>query len=289
MEQTEHLSGEEFFLASEMELEDMGNSAEGTAANQQILIIEDNQDLQFFLRKKLSAIYQVVQATNGKEGLQKAFDQTPDLIVCDIMLPGMDGLEITRTLKSDLRTSHIPILILSARGTVEQQIEGTELGADSYVTKPFNVQFLMAKIKSLLLNRAVLKESFGKGLVSHSLENLTVDLPESTSPLDRDFIQKFVTYIGQHHNRQDFQVADLCQEFGLSRSQLYRKVSALLGESISDYIQNIRLKKAEELLLEGKHLVADIAYQVGYSSPDYFSTVFRSRYGVPPTAFRKKK
>ena len=289
MEQTEHLSGEEFFLASEMELEDTGNSAEGTAANQQILIIEDHQDLQFFLRKKLSAIYQVVQATNGKEGLQKAFDLTPDLIVCDIMLPGMDGLEITRTLKSDLRTSHIPILILSARSTVEQQIKGTELGADSYVTKPFNVQFLLAKIKSLLLNRAVLKESFGKGLVSHSVENLTVDLPESTSPLDRDFIQKFVTYIGQHYTRQDFQVADLCQEFGLSRSQLYRKVSALLGESISDYIQNIRLKKAEELLLEGKHSVADIAYQVGYSSPDYFSTVFRSRYGVPPTAFRKDK
>jgi signal transduction histidine kinase/AraC-like DNA-binding protein len=288
-EQTEHLSGEEFFLASEMDLEDMGNSAEGTAASQQILIIEDNQDLQFFLKKKLGAIYQVVQVTNGKEGLQKAFDQMPDLIICDIMLPGMDGLEITRTLKSDLRTSHIPILILSARSTVEQQIEGTELGADSYVTKPFNVQFLMAKIKSLLLNRAILKESFGKGLVSHSLENLAVDLPESTSPLDRDFIQKFVIYIGRHYNRQDFQVADLCQEFGLSRSQLYRKVSALLGESISDYIQNIRLTKAEELLLEGKHSVADIAYQVGYSSPDYFSTVFRSRYGVPPTAFKKKK
>jgi AraC-like DNA-binding protein len=198
-------------------------------------------------------------------------------------------LEIARTLKSDLRTSHIPIILLSARSTMEQQIEGTETGADSYITKPFNVQFLLAKIKSLLLNRQVLKESYGKDLVLHTPETQAIELPESTSPLDRDFIQKFVVYIGQHYARQDFQVADLCQEFGLSRSQLYRKVSALLGESISDYIQNMRLKKAEELLLEGKLSVADIAYHVGYSSPDYFSTVFRSRYGVSPSGFRKNQ
>lgn len=286
-EQSLQLYNQEFLVAPEMELVASGPDVENKTASQQILIIEDNEDLQFFLKRKLSATYQVVQATNGKEGLQTAFDLMPDLIVCDLMLPGMDGLDIARALKSDLRTSHIPIVILSARSTIEQQIEGTETGADTYITKPFNVQFLLAKIRSLLLNRQVLKESYGKDLKAHSVEIQDLDIPESTSPLDRDFIKKFTAYIGQHYARQDFQVTDLCQEFGLSRSQLYRKVSALLGESISDYIQNVRLKKAEELLLAGKLPVADIAYQVGYSSPDYFSTVFRSRYGVPPSGFRK--
>jgi signal transduction histidine kinase/DNA-binding response OmpR family regulator len=287
--QVQYLANEEFFLASGFELEAPEAEAESIAATQQILVIEDNEDLQYFLRKKLSGTFQVVQASEGNEGLTKAFELTPDLIMCDIMLPGMNGLEITRTLKSDLRTSHIPIILLSARSTVEQQIEGTETGADSYITKPFNVQFLLAKIKSLLLNRQVLQESYSNRLLVHAPEALMMQLPKTTAPLDRDFIQKFVMYIEKHYTRQDFQVADLCQEFGLSRSQLYRKVNALLGESISDYIQNIRLKKSENLLLMGKLSVAEIAYQVGYSAPDYFSTVFRSRYGVSPTAFRKKE
>ena len=285
----QHLSSEEFFLASGIETEDSAEEAENKVASQLVLVIEDNEDLQYFLRKKLSHNFQIVQATEGNEGLKKAFDMTPDLIICDIMLPGMNGLEITRTLKSDLRTSHIPIILLSARSTIEQQIEGTETGADSYITKPFNVQFLLAKIKSLLLNRQVLRESYGNRLLVHVPEVSTIKLAETASPIDRDFIQKFVVFIEEHYARQDFQVVDLCQEFGLSRSQLYRKVNALLGESISDYIQNTRLKKAEELLLVGKLSVAEIAYQVGYSSPGYFSTVFRSKYGVSPTAFIKKE
>jgi len=287
--QVQYLSSEEFFLASGMEPDASEVEDESTVATQQVLVIEDNEDLQYFLRKKLSRTFQVVQATEGNEGLKKAFETTPDLIICDIMLPGMNGLEIARTLKSDLRTSHIPIILLSAQSTMEQQIEGTETGADSYITKPFNVQYLLAKIKSLLLNRQVLRESFSNRLLMLAPEAPAIKLPETISTLDRDFIQKFVVYIDKHYARQDFQVADLCQEFGLSRSQLYRKVNALLGESISDYIQNIRLRKAEEMLLEGNLPVADIAYKVGYSSPDYFSTVFRSRYGVPPTAFRKKE
>lgn len=280
---------EDFFLASGIETEAAEVETESIAATQIVLVIEDNEDLQFFLRKKLSHNFQVAQAAEGNEGLKKAFELTPDLIICDIMLPGMNGLEIARTLKSDIRTSHIPIILLSARSTIEQQIEGTETGADSYITKPFNVQFLLAKIKSLLLNRQVLRESYSNRLLVHIPEVSTIELPKTASPIDRDFIQKFMVYIGEHYARQDFQVVDLCQEFGLSRSQIYRKVNALLGESISDCIQNIRLKKAEELLLVGKLSIAEIAYKVGYSSPDYFSTVFRSRYGVSPTAFRKQE
>jgi signal transduction histidine kinase/DNA-binding response OmpR family regulator len=271
----------------EMDSEEIDFYPDDSSAGKLILIIEDNEELQSFLRKKCRSLYQVEVASQGNEGLKKAFDLMPDIIICDIMLPGMDGLEITRMLKSDLRTSHIPIILLSARSSIEQQIEGTAAGADSYIPKPFNVQFLLAQINNQLRNRETLKESFGKNLAvqSRGMENL--DLPEHTTPLDRDFIKRFVTYIDQHYNRQDFQITDLCQDLGLSRSQLYRKVTALLGERIGVYIENVRLKKAEELLLEGKITVTETAYQVGYSSPDYFSSVFKSKYNITPSQFRK--
>ena len=263
---------------------------ENTTASQQILIIEDNTELQSFLKKRLYSTYQVVSATDGQEGIQKAFDTMPDLIICDIMLPNKNGLEITKTLKSDLRTSHIPIIILSAQSSVEQQIRGTEMGADTYMTKPFNIHFLEATIKSLLLNRQILKETNHKDILAFSTTSAHhITLPEGINDLDRDFITKFITYIEKNYARQDFQVTDLCKEFGLSRSQLYRKVTALLGETMSDYIQNVRLKKAEELLIEAKLSIADIAYVVGYSSPDYFSTVFKSKYNVAPSQFKKSK
>jgi signal transduction histidine kinase/DNA-binding response OmpR family regulator len=267
-------------------VEDMDIS-ENTTAAQQILIIEDNEELQFFLKKKFAATYQILSATDGNEGIQKAYDFMPDLIICDIMLPSKNGLEITKILKSDLRTSHIPIILLSAQSTIEQQIKGTEMGADAYMTKPFNVQFLEATIKSLLLNRQILRGGKNNAFTTSTPTNL--NLPENSNQIDRDFITNFVTYIDKNYARQDFQVADLSQEFGLSRSQLYRKVTALLGETMSDYIQNVRLKKAEELLLENKLTVAEIAYQVGYSSPDYFSTVFKSKYNVAPSQFKKSK
>ena len=253
------------------------------------MIIEDNEELQFFLRKKLSSTYQVVSATDGNEAIQTAFDTMPDLIICDIMLPNKNGFEITKALKSDLRTSHIPIILLTAQINMTQQIRGIEMGADAYLTKPFNVHFLEATIKSLLLNRQILKENNNKGIVAFSDKTAHLNLPENTNPLDRDFISKFVIYIEKNYARQDFQVTDLCKEFGLSRSQLYRKVTALLGETMSDYIQNVRLKKAEELLLEAKLSMAEIAYEVGYSSPDYFSTVFKSKYNVAPSQFKKRK
>jgi signal transduction histidine kinase/AraC-like DNA-binding protein len=258
------------------------------AADQQLLIIEDNAELQFFLKRKLNVLYQITSATDGDAGLQQAFDMVPDLIICDIELPNRNGLDIVRTLKSDLRTSHIPIILLTARSTVEQQIEGTMTGADAYITKPFNIQYLQEIIRNLLHNRQILKDNFGKGLLVFSEANQPEEHEEDVNALDRVFIQKFTNYIDAHYARQDFQVTDLCQEMNLSRSQLYRKIKALFGESISDYIQQVRLEKARNLLLEGKLSVAEIAYQVGYSSPDYFSTVFRSKYNVAPSQIRKQ-
>lgn len=282
----QHSNNQEFLFIPETVGAETPEAVESATGAWQILIIEDNEDLQFFLKKKLSPAYRIIQESEGNKGLQQAFDLTPDLIICDIMLPGMNGLEIIRILKADLRTSHIPVVLLSARSTMEQQIEGIQTGADAYITKPFNIHFLQANIRSLLLNRQVLKESYGRNMVVFSTKQ--PELSENANPLDHDFLKKFVDYIEQHHTQQDFQVSDLCREFGLSRSQLYRKVMALFGESISDYIQNLRLKKAEALLLGSRLSVTEIAYRVGYSAPDYFSTVFRSKYGVTPSGFRKQ-
>jgi signal transduction histidine kinase/DNA-binding response OmpR family regulator len=257
--------------------------------NHQILIIEDNEDLQFFLKRKLAASYQILQANSGNDGLKMAFDFTPDLIICDLMLPGMDGLEVVQTLKLDIRTSHIPLIILSARSSTEQQIIGMSSRADAYITKPFDVAFLQAQIQSLLFNREILKSRFAQGEIEQVSVLADLDLPDNISSIDRGFIHRFAAYINEHHTRQDFQVTDLCMEFGLSRSQLYRKIKALLGESIGSYIESVRLRNAEQLLQDKALSVAEVAYQVGYSSPDYFSTVFKSRYGLSPTQFRKAR
>jgi signal transduction histidine kinase/DNA-binding response OmpR family regulator len=278
--QPETLLKEEYLLPLETHNPALKGQQQSSAKEHKLLIIEDNPDMQFFLTSKLNAFYETEVKGNGEEGLQHAFQLIPDLIICDIMLPGMNGLDISKNLKSDLRTSHIPIILLSSRSTIEQQIEGTKTGADAYVTKPFNIEFLYEKIRNLLHNRQMLKDAYNSELININLSN-------HTNTLDQDFIQKFVTYIEQNYHRQDFQVTDLCGEMNLSRSQLYRKVKALLGLSISDYIQNTRLKKAKALLQEEQLSISEIAYQVGYNSPDYFTTVFKSKYDMAPTQFRK--
>ncbi len=243
-----------------------------------ILIIEDNPDIQFFLQQKFQSDYQLITATDGKQGKEMAYEHIPDLIICDVKMPKEDGLSVTKELKNDLRTSHIPILLLTAGSTLDHQIEGTKSGADAYITKPFNVQFLREKIKNLLLNRQILRASFAQG----SRPKLK---KKKANPIDAVFLQQFIDYMDENFHRQNLQVADLCKELHLSRSQLYRKTKALLGQSIGDYIQSVRLQKAEELLKEGKLSIAEIAYQVGYTSPEYFSTVFKKKYEVIPSKY----
>jgi len=250
--------------------------------DQQLLIIEDNTDIREFLRSKLGDSYDILLASDGQDAIDLALEQIPDLIICDVMLPGKNGLEITKTLKSDLRTSHIPIILLTARTTIEQKIEGTQAGADAYVEKPFHIQFLREKIKNLILNRALIKEGYQK-------TPSAISLGRNAKVIDRDFLQRFATYIELHYTRTDLSVAEICTEMGLSRSQLYRKLKALIGQGITDYIQQVRLEKSERLLLESDLSIAEVAYKVGYTSPDYFSTVFKSKYNTTPTSFRKDK
>jgi YesN/AraC family two-component response regulator len=246
-----------------------------------ILIIEDNHDLRNFIVNRLRVQYETYEADNGQTGLQLAFDTIPDLIVCDVVIPGKDGMALTNIFKSDIRTSHIPVILLTAKTNIEQQIEGMKNLADAYITKPFNAQFLEQTIKSLLSNRSRLKDHF-TGELSSSLKT------QSVGKLDKKFINEFTVLVESNLSNEDLNVEDICKNMGVSRVQLYRKVKALLNINVNDYILNTRLQKAKYLLQHEEFSIGEIAYKVGFSSPAYFSTVFKSKFGVTPKAFKEK-
>jgi signal transduction histidine kinase/DNA-binding response OmpR family regulator len=246
-----------------------------------ILIIEDNTDLRNFLAEKFYPHYEILEASNGQSALQQGFDNIPDLIICDIVIPGKDGLSLTNIFKSDIRTSHIPIILLTAKTNIEQQIEGMKNKADAYLTKPFNVQFLEENIKSLLANRNRLKEHFTSD-ISSTLKTQTIN------KLDRKFVNEFTSYVESNIANDDLSVEDVCKNIGVSKVQLYRKVKALLGINVSDYILNSRLSKAKYMLQHENLTISEIAFKVGFSSPAYFSTVFKSKFGVTPKGFKEK-
>ena len=246
-----------------------------------ILIIEDNDDLRSFMTSKLSDDYELLEADNGQSALQQAFDNVPDLIICDVVIPGKDGMALINIYKTDIRTSHIPIILLTAKTAIEQQIEGMRNMADVYMTKPFNVQFLKQTIKSLLTNRTKLKEHF-TGEFSSNLKSQTV------GKIDRKFISEFTSFIESNLSNEELNVEDICRKIGISRVQLYRKVKALMNINVNEYILNTRLQKAKYLLQHEELTIGEISYKVGFSSPAYFSTVFKSKFGVTPKAFKEK-
>lgn len=246
-----------------------------------VLIIEDNEDLLNFLVDRLSTNYQVLVADNGITALQQAFDNVPDLIISDLILPGKDGIEVTNTLKTDFRTSHIPIILLTARSEVQEQIEGMRNMADAYIVKPFNLQFLEETIKSVMKNREILREHYTSEL------NLEVRL-QGPQKLDRKFINEFNAIVETNIGNEHFTIEELCVGLGISRVQLYRKVKALLGYNVNDYILQARLQKARHYLGKNELSISEIAYKVGFSSASYFSTVFKSKFGKTPKEFREK-
>jgi signal transduction histidine kinase/DNA-binding response OmpR family regulator len=247
-----------------------------------ILIIEDNNDLRTFLSRRLSIHYEIHAAENGEAGLALAFDIVPDIIVSDIVFPGRSGLQITEILKQDIRTSHIPIILLTAKGSIEEQIEGIKMKADAFIVKPFNLFYLEENIKNLLNNRAVLREHYTNELPTETRSN-------SSSKIDRKFINEFTAIVENNISNEDFSVDDIGKKIGISRVQLYRKVKALLGYNVNDYILTVRMQKAKYLLLHEELSIAEIAFKVGFASQAYFSTVFKSKFSVTPKAFKEGK
>ncbi|WP_044198831.1 hybrid sensor histidine kinase/response regulator transcription factor [Dyadobacter tibetensis] len=248
---------------------------------QSILIIEDHKEVSGLLAQKLQPEYDIWIASTGEEGLKLAFDHIPDLIISDIMLPGKDGLSLAQTLKTDFRTSHIPIMLLTAQSGLEQQIAGIKTGVDSYIIKPFNLQLVAETVKTLLKNRILLREHYSSEL---PIEHSGTIVPKK---LDKKFITQFTAYIEEHFAQSELSVEDIATALGMSRVQLYRKVKALLGMSVNEYLQESRLNKARFLLRREEYTIADVAYKVGFSSPTYFSTAFKNRFQQTPMEYKK--
>ncbi len=246
-----------------------------------ILIVEDHADLRNFITAKLSPAYEIIEADNSQTALQQAFDTIPDLIICDVVIPGKDGIALTNILKSDIRTSHIPVILLTAKTGVEEQIEGMKKKADCYITKPFNVHYLEETVSSLIANRSMLKEHY-TGELPANLKTQVI------SKDDKKFTTGFTALVEANLSNEHFDVEEICRSMGISRVQLYRKVKALLDVNVNEYILQKRLQKAKYLLKQETGPIGEVAYKVGFSSPAYFSTVFKSRFGITPKEFRER-
>lgn len=247
-----------------------------------LLLVEDNDDLVKFLKQRLEYKYEIHTAENSENGISKAFDIVPDLIISDIILPGQSGLQLTEKLKQDIRTSHIPIILLTAKSSMEEQIEGVKSQADSFIVKPFNLEYLEEKIKNLLKNRSSLREHYTAELPVENRSN-------SSNKIDRKFISQFTAIVENNLSNEDFSVDDICKEIGISRVQLYRKVKALLGYNVNDYLLTIRLQKAKHLLTSEDNTISEVAFKVGFASQAYFATVFKSKFGCTPSEFKNPK
>jgi len=251
------------------------------------LVIEDNEEVREFLVQKLQPYFQVSTAADGATGLRLASDAIPDVIVCDVGLPKLSGLDVAAALKGDWRTSHIPLVLLTAQSAPEQQVAGVQAGADLYLTKPFNPTFLLESLRTLLRNRDQQREHFHRQLSAGAPPTATPPLA-SPAPLrvDQKFLADLAAIIEGRLDQPGLGVDDIAHSLGVSRTQLYRKVKALLGTGVTEYIQTVRLTKARQLLLQEGSTVADVAYQTGFSSPSYFSTAFKGKYQVSPSEFK---
>jgi signal transduction histidine kinase/AraC-like DNA-binding protein/CheY-like chemotaxis protein len=245
-----------------------------------ILYIEDNKDLLDFISDKFSTEYTFF-SSDGTDAVEKALELIPDIIICDLNLPEMNGFQICETLKKDLRTSHIPTIILTASDDQNSYLKALEIGADIFLSKPFNLKVLAQSIKGLLFNREKLRYYYTNNIVN--IEEGSFGISE------QDFIKKLNDFIGKNLENSSYTVEDLARDLTVSRVQLYRKVKAILGISISDHINNLRLDKSKELLKKSNLSISEIAYAVGFSSPNYFSTSFKNKFGVTPKEYKSKK
>lgn len=247
-----------------------------------ILVVEDNDDLRRYITTRLSARYDVLEAANSNTALRLIFENAPDIVVCDIVIPGKNGLELTKILKSDVRTAHIPIILLTARSTDDQKVEGLKTGADAYITKPFNFQLFEQQLITLLDNRNKSKEHYSSDMVP-GIKQI------ARKKTDRKFVSEFTALVENNISNDAFSVEDICRELNISQAQLTRKIKALMDCNVNEYIINTRLKKARHYLRHENLSVAEIAFKTGFSSAAYFSTVFKSRVGRTPSEFKEGK
>ncbi len=251
-----------------------------------ILLVEDEADYRLLVASDLEEDYQVVEAANGKEGLEKALETIPDLVVTDLMMPVMDGIELCRRLKGGMETAHIPVVMLTAKTTVESQVEGLQTGADDYVTKPFNMQLLRARISNLLETRRLLRMHFAHEFAHSTGEDPISEMPELRSGLDRAFWENLSRILKANCADPDFNTDSLASELNMSQRSMQRKIKALVDLTPVQLIAEYRLKKAEALLRDPQMHVTDVAFEVGFGDLSHFYRIFKKKHGMNPSQYR---
>ncbi|HLP57983.1 MAG TPA: response regulator, partial [Candidatus Deferrimicrobium sp.] len=243
------------------------------------LVVEDSADVCRYIRGALEPQYKVIEAKDGQEGIEKALQVIPDLIVSDIMMPRVDGYQLVKTLKQDRSTSHIPIILLTAKAAEENILEGLETGVDDYITKPFSTRILCARIKNLIDLRRQMQQN-------HHREMTLKPIKTKVSSVDREFFKDLHQVIDSNLSDPDFNVEQLANKLYMGRSTVYRKIEALCGENPTDYIRSYRLKRAAQLLQTGTASVTDVAFNVGFNSRTYFTRCFKEMFHQLPSDFR---
>lgn len=245
-----------------------------------VLIVDDNPDVRYYIRDILKKHYKTSEARDGLDGYEKATDMLPDLIISDVMMPGLDGFELCRQLKTDERTSHIPVILLTAKAGEENKLSGLETGADAYVVKPFQARELIIRVQNLVESRRQLRERFSREITLQP-KDITI------TSTDEKFLQRAMSIIEEHLGDSNFDVQTFAKKVGLSHAHLHRKLRALVNMSPSQFIRSMRLKRALVLLEQHHGTVAEIAYQVGFNNPAYFAECFRKQFGRRPSEYRK--
>ena len=295
--------------APDLEVSAAKEEAEESSSKELMLLVEDNQELRSFLRSIFASTYRVVEASDGMEGWSKALKYLPDIIISDVMMPEKDGIEMTRELRADMTTSHIPIILLTAKTTIESKLEGLEYGADDYITKPFSATYLQARVENLLMQRKKLQNFYrdslthvtvsetlvaqGETLAGHaSAEPVSSPAEEPAmpemSPNDRKFMDKLVDLMEQNMDNGELVVDDLVRELAVSRSVFFKKLKTLTGLAPIEFIKEMRIKRAAQLIETGEFNMTQISYMVGINDPRYFSKCFKAQVGMTPTEYREK-
>jgi DNA-binding response OmpR family regulator len=245
-----------------------------------VLIIEDNAELRYYIKDNLKRNFKVDEACDGKEGWEKVLSFHPDLVVSDISMPHMDGISLTGKIKSDKRTCHIPVILLTALTGDRQQLSGLEVGANDYLTKPFNFEILNIKIKNLLSQNSLLKDTYTKQL------KVTPDGVEVESSGEK-LLSNAINYIEKNLTNPKFSIVDLSEHLGMSRGALYNKIFALTGQPPVEFIRSYKLDRAAYLLVNSDMTISQIAYEAGFGTPHYFSKSFKNKFDVLPSEYRK--
>ena len=271
-------SKEMYFIDTEKvenETIETGDKKRGT-----ILIVEDNNEIRHYLSSGLAELFNTLEAGNGEEALEKLKENEVDIIVTDVMMPVMDGIKLCKNVKQNIRTCHIPVIILSAKSETKDQMEGLQMGADDYIPKPFSLAILTTKIQNMMRTRRRMLERYSKSLEVEP-EKITFNA------MDEALLKRAVAIVEKNMDNSEYSVDELSDDMAMSRATLFRKMRSVIGMSPTDFIRNTRLKRAAQLITEGRLSVTEIAYSVGYSSPGHFTKSFKKEFGVLPTQYHK--